>query len=72
MYNKKKCSMCKYRTSIQHGYNATDLRVCCGYSLKTNQTCLKANGEDIRGSDPNQCNLYEQGAPERKQITIKR
>ena len=70
MFNKKKCAKCKYHGSFStKAYHSTEdgvLRnMTCDYSKYANQTCLHSVGHtvvDRRGSDPNDCKLFERSA----------
>ena len=70
MHNKKKCKLCKYHGTVTGRAGRPDPNVMqnivCGYSLLTRKTCLKhvdANTIiDIRGDDPENCALFEEGA----------
>ena len=63
MYDKKKCEKCQYHAKmsglLRFGYSA----VCCDYLLKTRESCLKRNGEDIRGDNPKNCKLFVENKP---------
>ena len=50
--------------------NYNEFTVCCGYALHTMNTCLRRDGEDIRGEDPKKCKLYTKGDAPRKQFRM--
>ena len=64
MFNKTKCKKCKYRAKC----NGEGVKVlACNYS-SYHGTCLKRVGKeviDLRGNDPDNCKLYEEGEPKK-------
>jgi hypothetical protein len=56
MFNKIKCKKCKYSMNISGFYSS---KVFCNYCEIKNETCIKRDGTDIRGNNPNKCLLYE-------------
>lgn len=72
-FNKHKCLNCKYHNEITYGHYVRvkvgdkykQLHVGCDYANITHQTCLylyeNKQVQDRRGTDYNNCLLYEQG-----------
>ena len=77
MFNKKKCRKCKYHSyvghAVQRGEYTGDYRdnqVVCFYSIrsKSGHGCLHRVGKEVidrRGTDPENCKLFEEGEMER-------
>ena len=62
MFDKNKCKMCKHRSNWSGGGG-----VHCNYSHSGLRTCLRLNSKgkiyDARGTDPDNCKLFEEGRP---------
>ena len=58
-YNKKKCGNCKW-----HSLNTQDSDVLCYWAGYHSSTCLNRDGSDKRGSEYDNCLLFEEGVPE--------
>ena len=70
-FNKKKCEQCKYHgyfgSKSQNAYSSNEAalnHVMCEYAKCNKTTCLRLVGKelvDLRGSDYNNCKLFEKG-----------
>lgn len=73
--NKDLCEKCFYHGYIGHSRELGKREVCCLYSTKAFQSARGRDGNDRRGTDPDKCNLFKEGDPDRvgpKGNTIRR
>lgn len=66
MINKEICRKCKYHGKLQTGARwQSDNLIICEYNVVTGEVPLKNDGNggviDIRGTDENKCELFEEG-----------
>ena len=62
--NKELCKQCRFRGGIGHSEQRKK-EICCNYANIMRMTCKKRDGSDRRGNDPDKCNLFEAGDPEK-------
>jgi hypothetical protein len=63
--NKEMCERCKYHGYIGHSRELGKQEACCLYSTKAFRSAMGRDGLDRRGKDPDKCNLFEAGDPDR-------